>query len=81
MSSPDDRLTARRVAIVIGLVLATLLGLARLWAVRRVLVWILLAAFLAAGLLGALLAIPAAGILQILLRETNLPRRLLRRGT
>ncbi|OZV83689.1 AI-2E family transporter [Micromonospora echinospora] len=50
MSSPDDRLTARRVAIVIGLVLATLLGLALLWAVRRVLVWILLAAFLAAAL-------------------------------
>ncbi|BCL17083.1 AI-2E family transporter [Micromonospora sagamiensis] len=50
MSSPDDRLTVRRVAIVIGLVLATLLGLALLWAVRRVLVWILLAAFFAAAL-------------------------------
>jgi predicted PurR-regulated permease PerM len=50
MSSHDDRLTARRVAIVIGLVLATLLGLALLWAVRRVLVWILLAAFFAAAL-------------------------------
>ncbi|SCL27880.1 Predicted PurR-regulated permease PerM [Micromonospora pallida] len=50
MSSPDDRRTARRAAIVIGLVLATLLGLGLLWAVRRVLVWILLAAFFAAAL-------------------------------
>ncbi|MEU4567754.1 AI-2E family transporter [Micromonospora sp. NPDC023956] len=49
-STSDDRLTARRVVIVIGLVLATLLALALLWAARRVLVWILVAAFLAAAL-------------------------------
>ncbi|WDZ82491.1 AI-2E family transporter [Micromonospora cathayae] len=50
MSSPDDRRTARRVMIVIGLVLVTLLGLLLLWATRRVLVWLVLAAFFAAAL-------------------------------
>ncbi|MFJ6198893.1 AI-2E family transporter [Micromonospora sp. NPDC092111] len=50
MSAADDRCTARRALIVIGLVLATVVGLALLWATRRVLVWILVAAFLAVAL-------------------------------
>ncbi|RGC69558.1 AI-2 transport protein TqsA [Micromonospora sp. MW-13] len=50
MSDADDRVTARRAAIVIGLVLATLLGLALIWATRRVLVWAVVAAFFAVAL-------------------------------
>ncbi|WBB68947.1 AI-2E family transporter [Micromonospora sp. WMMD812] len=50
MSDPDDRRTARRALIVIGLLLATLLGLALVYATRRVLVWILIAAFFAVAL-------------------------------
>ncbi|MEU5941389.1 AI-2E family transporter [Micromonospora sp. NPDC047548] len=50
MSTADDRSTARRSLIVIGLVLATALGLALLWATRRVLIWILVAAFFAVAL-------------------------------
>ncbi|GHJ54994.1 AI-2E family transporter [Nonomuraea sp. TT08I-71] len=50
MSNADDRSTARRALIVIGLVLATLVGLALVWATRRVLVWGLVAAFLAVAL-------------------------------
>ncbi|MEU1687536.1 AI-2E family transporter [Micromonospora sp. NPDC005707] len=50
MSRADDRSTARRALIVIGLVLATLLGLALVWATRRVLVWGLVAAFFAVAL-------------------------------
>ncbi|WP_328346131.1 AI-2E family transporter [Micromonospora sp. NBC_00421] len=47
MSTADDRGTARRALIVIGLVLAVVVGLGLLWSTRRVLSWILLAAFLA----------------------------------
>ncbi|MFI5837775.1 AI-2E family transporter [Micromonospora sp. NPDC051300] len=50
MSVADDRSTARRTLIVIGLVLATVVGLALVWATRRVLVWGLVAAFLAVAL-------------------------------
>ncbi|GHJ16318.1 MULTISPECIES: AI-2E family transporter [unclassified Micromonospora] len=50
MSAVDDRSTARRTVIVIGLVLATVVGLALVWATRRVLVWGLVAAFLAVAL-------------------------------
>ncbi|PTA47279.1 AI-2E family transporter [Micromonospora sp. RP3T] len=50
MSVADDRSTARRTVIVIGLVLATVVGLALVWATRRVLVWGLVAAFLAVAL-------------------------------
>ncbi|MEV0806868.1 AI-2E family transporter [Micromonospora sp. NPDC050200] len=50
MSTADDRSTARRSLIVIGLVLATALGLVLLWATRRILVWILVAAFFAVAL-------------------------------
>lgn len=50
MSGVEDRGTARRTMIVIGLVLATLLGLLLVWTTRRVLVWIVLAAFFAAAL-------------------------------
>ncbi|MFC0033157.1 AI-2E family transporter [Micromonospora chaiyaphumensis] len=50
MSNADDRYTARRALIVIGLVLATLIGLGLIWATRRVLVWGLVAAFLAVAL-------------------------------
>ncbi|KAB1904627.1 AI-2E family transporter [Micromonospora sp. AMSO31t] len=50
MSRAEDRSTARRALIVIGLVLATLLGLALVWATRRVLVWGLVAAFFAVAL-------------------------------
>ncbi|SBT67089.1 Predicted PurR-regulated permease PerM [Micromonospora sediminicola] len=50
MSAADDRSTARRTLIVIGLVLATVVGLGLVWATRRVLVWGLVAAFLAVAL-------------------------------
>jgi predicted PurR-regulated permease PerM len=50
MSDAEDRGTARRALIVIGLVLATLVGLALVWATRRVLVWALIAAFFAVAL-------------------------------
>ncbi|PSK64341.1 AI-2 transport protein TqsA [Micromonospora sp. MH33] len=50
MSNADDRSTARRALIVIGLVLVTLAGLALVWATRRVLVWGLVAAFFAVAL-------------------------------
>ncbi|SCG74346.1 AI-2E family transporter [Micromonospora inositola] len=50
MSDAQDRTTARRALIVIGLVLATLLGLTLVWATRRVLIWTLVAAFFAVAL-------------------------------
>ncbi|MGC4896834.1 AI-2E family transporter [Micromonospora sp. DT31] len=50
MSTADDRSTARRTLIVIGLVLATAVGLALVLATRRVLVWGLVAALLAVAL-------------------------------
>ncbi|MFI7430004.1 AI-2E family transporter [Micromonospora sp. NPDC049836] len=50
MSHADDRSTARRALIVIGLVLATALVLGLVWATRRVLVWALVAAFFAVAL-------------------------------
>ncbi|MBB5113682.1 AI-2E family transporter [Micromonospora echinospora] len=50
MSAASDRSTARRTLIVIGLVLATAVGLALVWATRRVLVWGLVAVFFAVAL-------------------------------
>ncbi|MFC0004105.1 AI-2E family transporter [Micromonospora siamensis] len=50
MSDADDRGTARRALIVIGLVLATVAGLALIWVTRRVLVWLVVAAFFAVAL-------------------------------
>ncbi|MEV4819806.1 AI-2E family transporter [Micromonospora tulbaghiae] len=50
MSAASDRSTARRTLIVIGLVLATVVGLALVWATRRVLVWGLVAVFFAVAL-------------------------------
>ncbi|MFG2054727.1 AI-2E family transporter [Micromonospora sp. NPDC048930] len=50
MSRADDRSTARRTLVVIGLVLATVVALGLVWATRRVLVWILVAAFFAVAL-------------------------------
>ncbi|MFI6263409.1 AI-2E family transporter [Micromonospora sp. NPDC051006] len=50
MSNADDRTTARRTLIVIGLALATVLALALVYATRRVLVWIVVAAFFAVAL-------------------------------
>ncbi|MFI9638940.1 AI-2E family transporter [Micromonospora sp. NPDC051925] len=50
MSTADDRCTARRALIVIGLVLAVVVGLGLVWSTRRVLIWILIAAFLAVAL-------------------------------
>ncbi len=50
MSNADDRSTARRTLIVIGLVLASVVALGLVWATRRMLVWILIAAFLAVAL-------------------------------
>ncbi|MFC4147838.1 AI-2E family transporter [Micromonospora mangrovi] len=50
MSRADDRGTARRALIVIGLVLATMLVLVLLWATRRVLIWLLVAVFFAVAL-------------------------------
>ncbi|WP_435208748.1 AI-2E family transporter [Micromonospora sp. bgisy143] len=64
MSNADDRTTARRTLIVIGLVLAAALALAFGYATRRVLVWTVVAAFFAVALK------PAVDLLQ---------RRLVRR--
>ncbi|SCL28111.1 Predicted PurR-regulated permease PerM [Micromonospora rhizosphaerae] len=50
MSDAADQGTARRVLIVIGLVLATLVGLALVSATRRVLSWVVVAAFFAVAL-------------------------------
>ena len=50
MSDADDRTTARRAMIVVGLVLTTVVGLALVWETRRVLIWAVLAAFLAVAL-------------------------------
>lgn len=50
MSNADDRSTARRTLIVIGLVLATMAGLALVWAARRVLIWVVIAVFFAVAL-------------------------------
>ncbi len=50
MSDADDRSTAHRTLIVIGLVLATLVGLALVWATRRVLIWVVVAAFFTVAL-------------------------------
>jgi predicted PurR-regulated permease PerM len=50
MSDAADRSVARRALIVIGLVLATVVALGLVWATRRVLVWILVAAFFAVAL-------------------------------
>ncbi|MEU4337736.1 AI-2E family transporter [Micromonospora lupini] len=50
MSNADDRATARRALVVIGLVLATALVLAFVYATRRVLVWAVVAAFFAVAL-------------------------------
>lgn len=50
MGTAEDRHIARRVLIVIGLVLAVAVGLGLLWTTRRVLIWILIAAFLAVAL-------------------------------
>lgn len=50
MSNAEDRSIARRAMIVIGLVLATVFGLALIWATRRVLIWVLIAAFFAVAL-------------------------------
>jgi predicted PurR-regulated permease PerM len=50
VSGPDERALARKTLIVIGLVLATLIGLAFVWAIRHVLSWIVVAAFFAVAL-------------------------------
>ncbi|MEU7754250.1 AI-2E family transporter [Micromonospora sp. NPDC049101] len=50
MSNADNRVTARRTLIVIGLVLATAFALAFVYATRRVLVWAVVAAFFAVAL-------------------------------
>lgn len=50
MSNADDRSIARWTLIVIGLVLATLVGLALMWETRRVLIWLVVAVFLAVAL-------------------------------
>ncbi|MFF0153421.1 AI-2E family transporter [Micromonospora sp. NPDC005203] len=50
MSTADDRATARRTLIVIGLLLATALALVLVYATRRVLVWAVVAAFFAVAL-------------------------------
>ncbi|GAB3178128.1 hypothetical protein FHX75_11234 [Micromonospora palomenae] len=50
MSNADDRSTARQALIVIGLVIATLVGLAMVWETRRVLIWVVVAAFFAVAL-------------------------------
>jgi predicted PurR-regulated permease PerM len=47
VSDGDNRSTARQTLVVIGLVLATVAGLALTWATRRVLIWVVVAAFLA----------------------------------
>ncbi|MGW5580773.1 AI-2E family transporter [Micromonospora chokoriensis] len=50
MSNADDRATARRTLIVIGLVLASVFALAFVYATRRVLTWAVVAAFFAVAL-------------------------------
>ncbi|SCF19180.1 AI-2E family transporter [Micromonospora chokoriensis] len=50
MSNADDRATARRTLIVIGLVLASAFTLAFVYATRRVLTWAVVAAFFAVAL-------------------------------
>ncbi|MFF4875353.1 AI-2E family transporter [Micromonospora sp. NPDC000668] len=50
MSNTDERSTARQALIVIGLVLATVVGLALVWETRRVLIWVVVAAFFAVAL-------------------------------
>ncbi|MEV1333875.1 AI-2E family transporter [Micromonospora costi] len=50
MDDADDRRTARRALIVIGLLLATLVGLALVYATRRILIWTVVAAFFAVAL-------------------------------
>ncbi|MEU7676345.1 AI-2E family transporter [Micromonospora taraxaci] len=50
MSNADDRATARRTLIVIGLVLASAFALAFVYATRRVLAWAVVAAFFAVAL-------------------------------
>ncbi|MGW3891659.1 AI-2E family transporter [Micromonospora chokoriensis] len=50
MSNADDRATARRTLIVIGLVLASAFALAFVYATRRVLTWAVVAAFFAVAL-------------------------------
>ncbi|WP_431976919.1 AI-2E family transporter [Micromonospora haikouensis] len=50
MRNAEDQATARRAAIVIGLVLATLVVLALAWATRRVLTWTVVAVFFAVAL-------------------------------
>ncbi|MET8373357.1 AI-2E family transporter [Micromonospora profundi] len=50
MSNADDRATARRALIVIGLVLATALALVFVYATHRVLIWVVVAAFFAIAL-------------------------------
>ncbi|MEV0157256.1 AI-2E family transporter [Micromonospora sp. NPDC050686] len=50
MRDGDDRRTARRAMIVIGLLLATVAGLALVWETRRVLSWLVVAAFFAVAL-------------------------------
>ncbi|MFF4811101.1 AI-2E family transporter [Micromonospora chersina] len=50
MSTAEDRLTARRALIVIGLVLTTLVVLALVWQTRLVLSWLVAAVFLAVAL-------------------------------
>lgn len=50
MSDADKRSVARQTLIVIGLTLATLAGLAVIWATRLVLTWIVVAAFFAVAL-------------------------------
>ncbi|MGW4291620.1 AI-2E family transporter [Micromonospora chersina] len=50
MSDATDRSMARRALIVIGLLLATAAGLALAWETRRVLMWVVVAAFFAVAL-------------------------------
>lgn len=50
MSSADDRMTARRVMITIGLVLATAVLLFLIYLTHRVLIWIVIAIFFAVAL-------------------------------
>ncbi|MEU8217686.1 AI-2E family transporter [Micromonospora taraxaci] len=50
MNNADDRATARRTLIVIGLVLASAFALAFVYATRRVLTWAVVAAFFAVAL-------------------------------
>ncbi|MEV6371536.1 AI-2E family transporter [Micromonospora musae] len=50
MRDADDRRTARRALVVIGLLLGTTLALAFLWSTRRILIWAVIAAFFAVAL-------------------------------